>query len=445
MESPPLVPVILSGGSGTRLWPVSRHHSPKQLEALVGDRSMLAATVDRLEGLDGLASPIIVCNVDHGPAVRREVRRSHRPDATVVLEPVARNTAPAVAAAAMLVDDDPILLVMPADHVIADTAEFHRMARVGAAAAADGALVTFGIVPTHPATGYGYIRSTGSDDVRPVDAFVEKPDVATAAEFVASGDYLWNSGMFIFRATSYLAELAIHEPEMVTATRNAIELAGHPVAGVVQLDAEAFAESPSTSIDYAVMERTDRAVVIPLQAGWSDVGLWSSLREVGENDEAGNVTVGDVLTLDVSGSYLRSEGMLLTVLGLSGVVAVVTPDAVLLAAEDRVEDVKGIVEELRRRGRPEADVAALSTSDWGSVQVLSRGDGTVVEQITLDARSDMRPAPGTWVVMSGSGTFGGADYAPGTSFIVDDSAGMLSSGDQSLEAIRVGSPAPAGA
>jgi mannose-1-phosphate guanylyltransferase/mannose-6-phosphate isomerase len=431
MTSPTIVPVVLSGGSGTRLWPASRHETPKQLEALVSDRTMLGATLDRLDGLDGAGPAVVVCNTDHVAAVRREVRGGTHGDATVVLEPVGRNTAPAVAVAAMVVDDDPVLLVMPADHVIADIAEFQRVATLGARVAADGGLVTFGIVPTFPATGYGYIRAEGEGEVRRVASFVEKPDEETAAGFLASGEYLWNSGMFMFRASRYLDELARFAPDMVEAARRAVDAGTRPADGVLRLDADAFAASPSDSIDYAVMERTDRAMVLSLSAGWSDVGSWASLHEIADGDDAGTVTIGDVLAVDVTDSYLRSDGPLLAVLGLSGIVVIATPDAVLVADEGRVEEVKTIVEELRDRGRPQARAGARRAHEWGSSLVLDRTTDGVVTRYTLDTGETVTAVPGTWVVLAGAGkrSGGGSDaLTPGATFTVGDEPVTIEAG-----------------
>ena len=439
MTSPTIVPVVLSGGSGTRLWPASRHETPKQLEALVSDRTMLAATLERLDGLDGAGAAVVVCNTDHAAAVRREVRRAHG-DATVVLEPVGRNTAPAVAVAAIVVDDDPVLLVMPADHVIADVAEFQRVATLGAQVAADGALVTFGIVPTFPATGYGYIRAEGDGEVRPVASFVEKPDEETAAGFLASGEYLWNSGMFMFRASRYLDELGRFAPEMVEAARRAVNAGSRPADGVIRLDPDAFAASPSDSIDYAVMERTDRAMVLSLSAGWSDVGSWASLHEIADGDAAGTVAIGDVLAVDVADSYLRSDGPLLAVLGLSGIVVIATPDAVLVADEGRVEEVKTIVEELRDRGRPEARTGARRVHEWGSSLVLDRTAGGVVTRLTVDPGETVEVFPGTWVVLAGTGERSGTggELAPGADFTVGDQPESIgATGDDPLVLVVV--------
>jgi mannose-1-phosphate guanylyltransferase/mannose-6-phosphate isomerase len=300
-------------------------------------------------------------------------------DGQVIIEPEGRNTAPAVAVAALTVDPGSVMLVMPADHVLRDHVAFGEAVAAGAEAALAGSLVTFGVVPTHPATGYGYIRvAPGSTGLSPVAEFVEKPELPDAERFATDGEHLWNSGMFMFTAARYLEELARFEPDVVAAASAAVAAALTDEDGSLVLDADSFSRSPSISIDYAVMEHTRAAVVVPLDAGWSDVGSWASLMDVAMQDASGNVIVGDVVAQDVDGSYLRSDGGLLAVVGLSDVVAVTTPDAVLVAAKDRAEDVKQLVEHLRRRSRTEADQAMTAIQPWGSSEILARiGDGMV--------------------------------------------------------------------
>jgi mannose-1-phosphate guanylyltransferase/mannose-6-phosphate isomerase len=360
MTPPTIVPVILSGGSGTRLWPLSRRTRPKQFAPLVGERTMLQDTALRLEGMEGVARPIVVCNEDHRDLVDRQLGAVGMPPSLVVMEPVGRNTAPAAAVAAMAATrdgSDPVLLVLPADHVIRDAAAFRAAVAAGARLAAQGYLVTFGIVPDRPHTGYGYVqRGEPLPDAEAfaVRRFVEKPDEETAAAYVADGEHSWNSGMFMFTASAYLAELSKHAPEMIGGSRAALEGASGAY-GALLLAEEAFSATPADSIDYAVMERTDRAVVIPLDAGWSDVGAWPALWEIAERDDDDNALLGDVVVEGVTGSYVRAGGRLVTVVGLDDVVVVETPDAVLVAAREHAEGVKRIVELLIEQGRREAE------------------------------------------------------------------------------------------
>jgi mannose-1-phosphate guanylyltransferase/mannose-6-phosphate isomerase len=349
-----IVPVVLSGGSGTRLWPLSRRLRPKQLAPLVGERTMLQATVDRTDGLAG-SDPIVVANVDHAPAIRRQLSG----DPTLVLEPVGRNTAPAAAIAALAArrgGDDPVLVVLPADHVIPDLAAFRAAVDTAVGLAREGSLVTFGVVPTRPETGYGYIEQGEAVDGggNRVARFVEKPDEATAARYVDAGTYLWNSGMFVFLASVYLEELERHRPEMAAAARAVYGASGWE-GSTLTLDGS-LAECPADSIDYAVMEHTDRAVVVPLDAGWNDVGAWPALWDLAEHDAGGNVLIGDVVAEGVADSYVRSGGgRLVAVVGLADVIVVDTPDAVLVCHRDAAQDVKAVVERLEAEGRPEVE------------------------------------------------------------------------------------------
>jgi mannose-1-phosphate guanylyltransferase/mannose-6-phosphate isomerase len=404
-----IVPIILSGGSGTRLWPLSRPARPKQLLAMLGAETMLRATLDRLEGLEDVAEPFVVCNAGHHHLVAAELESAGHGTDRIVLEPVGRNTAPAVAAAAHLVADDAaLLLVLPADHVITDRGAFAAAVRLGESYASEGSLVTFGIVPGYPETGYGYIRMGQElgDSVRRVDSFVEKPDVDTARSYVADGDHVWNSGMFLFSAGTYLEELRQHSPDIAEAATQAVAFATR--SDGVHLDEDAFAGSPSDSIDYAVMEHTHRAVVVPLDAGWSDVGSWSAMWELSDRDGAGNVTIGDVVTIGTSGSYVRSDGKLVAVVGLEGVAVVDTPDALLVAALDDSQDVKAVVEQLRLDGRPEADTSTREVRPWGSFEVLGRGPGFQVKRLVLTPGRRLslqrhRHRAEKWTVTSGRG------------------------------------------
>ena len=382
-----LTPLILSGGSGSRLWPLSRQHYPKQFLPLIGERSLFQITLDRLRGLAERAKPLVVCNQEHRFLVAEQLRDTADGAATILLEPIGRNTAPAVAIGALqalLHDPDAMLLVLPADHVIQGVERFLQAVEQGARAAADGHLVTFGILPTRPETGYGYIKAALSEGpARPVREFVEKPDRETAERYLASGQYFWNSGMFLFRADRYLEELERFEPEMYAACRRACEAAARDL-DFVRLDPEAFAESPGNSIDYAVMERTERAVVVPLDAGWSDVGSWDALQEVSGPDERGNVVIGDVLPDDSRNCYLRAESRLLATVGLENLVVVETADAVLVADRDRVQEVKALVEQLKREGRSECELHRRVLRPWGSYEGVANAERFQVKRIVVN-------------------------------------------------------------
>jgi mannose-1-phosphate guanylyltransferase / mannose-6-phosphate isomerase len=351
-----IVPVVLSGGSGTRLWPLSRPLTPKQLLALVTHRTLLQDTVLRARALgDAVTAPLVVCNEAHRFAVAEQLEEIGAGVGRIVLEPTGRNTAPAVAVAALLAlretESDPLLLVMPADHVILDSDAFFAAVAVAVRAAADGRLVTFGVVPTRPETGYGYIRRGAAQPGgwHRLEQFVEKPDADTAKAYLRSGEYLWNSGMFLFSARAYLAELARQAPAMVEACTAAVERAA--VDNDFLRLGGAFVQSPSDSIDYAVMEKTDRAAVVPLAAGWSDIGSWPALHEVLEKDGDGNVLRGEVIAEGCRDSYVLSSGRLVVTLGLDEHVVVETEDAVLVMAHGHAQRLKDVVEGLARRKR----------------------------------------------------------------------------------------------
>jgi mannose-1-phosphate guanylyltransferase/mannose-6-phosphate isomerase len=355
----PVLPVLLSGGSGTRLWPVSRESLPKQFWPLISERSLIEETVRRALG-EGFAPPIVVCNHEHRFLVAEELRRAGAVKPRIVLEPVGRNSAPAIGAAALLVaeqDPDTVLWMMAADAAIHDVPALHRALAAAVAAAREGRIVTFGMQPTAPETGYGYIEVgrplPGLPGVHDIGRFVEKPDPATAAELVASGRHLWNSGMFVFTARTLLAELERHAPQVLAALRPAVDGRTQD-ADFIRLHPEAFARVPNISLDYAVAERTDRAAVVPADLGWSDVGSWAALWELAAKDAAGNATVGDVLLEGAENCYVRSERILTAVVGLRDAVVVVTEDAVLAVHRDRAQDVKRVVDRLRAGGRREA-------------------------------------------------------------------------------------------
>ena len=407
-----LVPVILSGGSGTRLWPLSRELYPKQLLPLVAERTMLQETVARTRGLPDLGPPIVVCNENHRFMVAEQLRELGTTPQAIVLEPVGRNTAPAVAIAALAAvgassPGDPVLLVLPADHVIRDVAAFQAAVALARAAAEAGGLVTFGVVADRVETGYGYIRRAHDPGpVFRVAEFVEKPDAATARRYIESGEYYWNSGMFMFRASAYLAELGRHAPAMLAACRAALAAAGRDL-DFLRLPAQEFSACPADSIDYAVMEKTDAAVVVPLAAGWSDVGSWAALADALPRDEDGNVAVGDVITEDCTGSYLHSTSRLIAGVGLRDHVVVETKDAVLVAPRDRVQDVKQLVGELKARGRHETSLHREVYRPWGSYDSIDSGERFQVKRLivkpgaTLSLQLHHHRAE-HWVVVTGT-------------------------------------------
>ncbi|NND03133.1 MAG: mannose-1-phosphate guanylyltransferase/mannose-6-phosphate isomerase [Acidimicrobiia bacterium] len=407
-----IVPVILSGGAGTRLWPLSRPSQPKQLLAMVDERTMLRATFDRLDGVPEMVDPWVVCNADHRHLVGTELfDAGYKPD-NVILEPVGRNTAPAAAAAAIVIAEmnpDALMLLLPADHVMQDEQAFHRAVAAATEQSAAGALATFGIVPTYPETGYGYIQvgEAITDDVSRVARFVEKPDFETAQRYLASGEFLWNSGMFLFSVSRYIDELARLAPGIVDAVSTAIDEADrtHGIA----LDASAFASSPSDSIDFAVMEHTDNAVVVPLDAGWSDVGSWSALWELAAAEGDANVFLGDVAAVDVTGSYLRSESRLVAAIGVDNLVVVETPDAVMVAPRDRTQDVKQMVDLLRERERPETEHGQRTREPWGtadSLIVSPRFDVRIlkVDEDSAPVRFEASQWERSWAAVSGTGS-----------------------------------------
>jgi mannose-1-phosphate guanylyltransferase/mannose-6-phosphate isomerase len=429
-----IIPVVLSGGSGTRLWPLSREHFPKQLLPLTGGgETMLQATVARTAGLPGVGAPVVVCNEAHRFMVAEQLRQAGVEGTRIVLEPIGRNTAPAIALAAHAAlgaaaasgdaaDSDPLLLVLPADHVVRDVAAFQAAVRAALPAAAAGRLVTFGVVPEAPETGYGYIRRAAeplaglagasaadagaSGGVYPIDRFVEKPDLATAQGFLASGEYYWNSGMFLFGARRYLRELETQAPDIAAAAQAAFEAAKADL-DFVRVDAETFGACRSDSIDYAVMEKTRDAVVVPLAAGWSDVGSWSSLHAAVESDADGNVLRGDVIAEDTRDSFVFSESRLVATVGLDSHVVVETKDAVLVAPRDRVQDVKALVARIKAAGRSEHSLHREVFRPWGSYDSVESGERYQVKRLSVNPGASMslqlhHHRAEHWIVVSGT-------------------------------------------
>ena len=422
-----LHPVILAGGSGTRLWPLSRELYPKQFLSLTGDHSLLQETILRLGGIEGASPAIIVCNEEHRFLVAEHTRQLGRLPSSIVLEPAGRNTAPALTLAALgLADqhagsDDPVMLVLPADHMIRDVTAFQSAVARGLGLAGDGCLVTFGVVPTSPATGYGYIKKgramsplegaaeTGPPHVEAflLDAFVEKPTEAVAARMLRSQDYLWNSGMFMMTASVWLEQLNRFRPDIVEACR-AAHVRGQRDGDFYRPDAAPFMGCPSDAIDYAVMEKVagkpgpdrpdrsssaepggasvprPRCAVIPLDAGWSDVGAWSAFWEEGAQDLSGNVVQGDVLTHSVHNSLLIGQHRLLAAVGLDDIIVVETPDAVLVSHKDKVQDVRAVVARLKEENRPEQENHRKVHRPWGSYETLDKGSRFLVKRVTVN-------------------------------------------------------------
>ena len=404
-----LIPVILSGGSGTRLWPLSRELYPKQLLPLVGERTMLQETVHRLSGLDA-AQPIVVCNDSHRFLVAEQLRQLSVSPQAIILEPAGRNTAPAIALAALKAAPEALLLVLPADHVIRDVGAFHGAVRTALPAAESGKLATFGIVPTAAETCYGYIRRHQGEGeapgVFPIAEFIEKPDAARAAQFLQSGGYYWNSGMFLFKAGRYVQELERHAPDIARSARAALA-ASQPDLDFIRVDKATFEACRSDSIDYAVMEKTRDAVVVPLSAGWSDVGSWSALHEALPSDGQGNVARGDVIVEDSTGCYFYSGSRLVSAVGLKDHVVIETKDAVLVAPMDRVQDVKRLVARLKAEGRYEHSLHREVYRPWGSYDSIDTGHRFQVKRLTIKPGAQLslqlhHHRAEHWIVVSGT-------------------------------------------
>jgi mannose-1-phosphate guanylyltransferase/mannose-6-phosphate isomerase len=404
-------PVILSGGTGSRLWPLSRSLFPKQLLALAGERSLIQDTVQRVQGKQFLP-PLIICNVEHRFLIAEQMRESRIKPEAIVLEPAGRNTAPAAAIAAMMIaekEPDGLMLLMPADHIVRNGAAFLQALGRAVLAAQRDHLVTFGITPDAPETGYGYIRRgaplSGLPECFSVARFVEKPDATTAAGYVACGEYGWNSGMFVFKAKLFLSELERLEPELLAHCRAALKN-GKRDLDFFRLEETSFGKAKSISIDYAVMERTDRAAVVPVEMGWSDIGSWESLWSASARDVSGNAVKGDVLQHGTRNSYLRSEGPLVAAVGVEDMVVVATTDAVLVSHKSASQDVKRIVEQLERQGRELHTTHRKVFRPWGSYEGIDNGEGFQVKHIIVNPGAKLslqmhHKRAEHWIVVSG--------------------------------------------
>jgi mannose-1-phosphate guanylyltransferase/mannose-6-phosphate isomerase len=406
-------PVILSGGTGSRLWPMSRALFPKQLQPLVGPNSLLQDTAMRVSDPRGFHAPVVVCNAEHRFAVAEQLRQAGRPASAILLEPMGRNTAPAIAAAAqMLIESDPeaVMLVLASDHAMTRPLDWIAAVLAAEPAARAGAIVTFGIRPDRPETGYGYIRAgeavSGTDACRKILAFTEKPDQAAAEQMVADGAHFWNAGIFLVSARAYLDELRRLEPTVADAAIEAVR-AGRRDLDFLRLDADAFAKAPSRSIDHAVMEKTGLGLVVPVDPGWSDVGSWRALHDIAPKDSDGNARIGDVQAAGVKNSYLRSNGRLLVAIGVENLIIVADPDVVLVADRDRAQEVKGVVEALAKAGRAEATSPAVVHRPWGHYRNIDSGQGFQVKRIVVSPGGRLslqRHARRTehWVVVAGT-------------------------------------------
>jgi mannose-1-phosphate guanylyltransferase/mannose-6-phosphate isomerase len=427
-----IIPVILSGGSGTRLWPLSRKEYPKQYLPLVGDNTMLQETILRLEGLDNLADPIIICNADHRFLVAEQCQQIDIKNPTILLEPIGRNTAPAIAAAALQSlknSDDAVLLVLSADHVIQDIESFHQAINIASNQAQAGKLATFGIVPTDANTGYGYIKAQGElptgkrgcpgvskDDINgahKVEEFVEKPDLKTAQSYLEQGNYLWNSGMFMFKATTLVDELTIHSPDIIKSVSNAIDNATQDL-DFIRLDKQAFESSPSDSIDYALMEKSNNVVVVPLDAQWNDIGAWSALHNIGIKDKNNNVIKGDVITRDTTNTYINANHHMVATIGVDNLIIVDTPDATFIATQDKAQEVKSIVESLQASGRCESTAHRKVYRPWGWYDSIESGEYFQVKRLHVKPGAKLslqmhHQRAEHWVVVSGIATVTNGD------------------------------------
>ena len=408
-----ITPIILCGGSGTRLWPLSRKQHPKQYLPLISDNTMLQETILRLRGLDNLTDPIIVCNAEHRFLAAEQCQQIDITSPTILLEPVGRNTAPAIAAAALQSlkkTDNASLLILSADHDIQDVEAFHRAIIIASQQAQGGKLTTFGVVPTGANTRYGYIKASQEaiDGAYKVEAFVEKPDLKTAERYFEKGNYLWNSGMFMFKAETFISELTTHSPEIITSVNNAINNAKYDL-DFIRLSKQAFELSPSDSIDYALMEKSNNVVVVPLDARWSDIGAWQALYDIGKKDVNGNVFKGDVIAKDTTNTYIIANHHMVATIGVDNLIVVDTHDATFIATQDKAQEVKSIVESLKAKGRDEGIKNRKVYRPWGWYDSIEIGSFFQVKRLHINPGAKLSlqmhyKRAEHWVVVSGTAT-----------------------------------------
>jgi mannose-1-phosphate guanylyltransferase/mannose-6-phosphate isomerase len=427
-----ITPVILSGGSGTRLWPLSRKQYPKQYLPLVGDSTMLQETILRLEGLSGLVDPIIICNADHRFLVAEQCQQIGIKNPTILLEPIGRKTAPAIATAALQSlkqTDNSVLLVLSADHVIQDVEAFHAAINIANNQAQEGKLVTFGIVPTDANTNYGYIKAfkDSVNGVRKVKEFIEKPNLETAQSYLEQGNYLWNSGMFMFKADILIDELTTYSPDIVKSVKEAINNATQDL-DFIRLDRQAFESSPSDSIDCALMEKSNNVVVVPLDVQWNDIGGWSALHDIGTKDSNGNVIKGDVIAQDTTNTYINSGHHMVATIGVDNLIIVDTPDVTFIATQDKAQEVKNFVKSLQASGRREGMAHRKVYRPWGWYDSIELGEHFQVRRLHVKPGAKLslqmhHKRAEHWIVVSGTAvvtnneqTFtlnkGGSTYIP---------------------------------
>jgi len=384
-----IIPVILSGGSGTRLWPLSRKQHPKQYLSLADEQTMLQATIQRLQGLENLATPIVICNQEHRFLVAEQLQQINIEKPTIILEPEGKNTAPAIAAAAHYIKDG-LMLVLPADHIIQDIQAFHQTIKIAIKQAEQDKLTTFGITPAEPNTGYGYIEKSSDmeDHACKIKRFVEKPDLEAAKQYLKDGNYLWNSGMFVFTAQNYLKELSKYNPQISERCKQAIEQAKQDY-DFLRLDPAEFAKSPADSIDYAVMEKTENAVVVALDAGWNDIGNWSALYQIGEKDKNGNVIKGNAMITETTNSYINANHHMIATIGVDDLVIVDSADATLVVSKDKAQQVKQIVEQLQQQNRAEEQLHRKVYRPWGWYDTIDNGYRFKVKRICVNPEATL--------------------------------------------------------